>query len=62
MDRGETQLQTDLLSRDQIGQAKGVILERFDVDNDRAFEMLKSLRQESNTKLTEVARRVIDTR
>lgn len=58
----ETQLRTALLSRDQIGQAKGVIMERFDVDDGRAFEMLKGLSQESNTKLTEVARRVIDTR
>ncbi len=58
----DAQLRTALLSRDQIGQAKGVIMERFGVDEDRAFNMLRRLSQENNTKLTEVARRVIETR
>lgn len=58
----EQQLETALLSRDQIGQAKGIIMERFAVDDVRAFQMLRQLSQESNTKLTEVARRVITTR
>ena len=56
------QLQTALLTRDRIGQAKGIIMERFRVDDVRAFDMLKQLSQESNTKLTDVAQKVIDTR
>lgn len=56
------QLETALLSRDRIGQAKGIIMERYGVDDVRAFDMLRQLSQESNTKLTEVARRVIDSR
>ncbi|MCV7180143.1 GAF and ANTAR domain-containing protein, partial [Mycolicibacterium sphagni] len=34
------QLKSALNSRDLIGQAKGIIMERFDVDAVRAFEML----------------------
>ena len=58
----EQQLQAALLSRDQIGQAKGIIMERYGVDAVRAFEMLLQLSQEGNVKLIDVARRVIDTR
>jgi hypothetical protein len=56
------QLETALLSRDRIGQAKGIIMERYRVDDMRAFDMLRMLSQESNTKLAEVAAKVIDTR
>ncbi|MCV7015302.1 GAF and ANTAR domain-containing protein [Mycolicibacterium madagascariense] len=58
----EQQLKAALLSRDRIGQAKGVIMERFGVDDVRAFEMLRQLSQEANTKLIDVAERVISTR
>lgn len=56
------QLQSALTSRDVIGQAKGIIMERFNVDAVRAFEMLRELSQTGNIKLVEVAQRVIDTR
>ncbi|OBF81202.1 histidine kinase [Mycobacterium sp. 852002-51163_SCH5372311] len=56
------QLQSALSSRDRIGQAKGIIMERFNVDDVRAFDMLRQLSQEDNTPLTEIAQRVIDTR
>jgi GAF domain-containing protein len=56
------QLQSALSTRDRIGQAKGIIMERFGIDDVRAFAMLQKLSQDSNTKLTEVAQRVIDTR
>jgi len=55
-------LQSAVASRDRIGQAKGIIMERFDVDDVRAFDMLRRLSQESNTSLVGIARRVIDTR
>lgn len=58
--RGE-QLESALASRDLIGQAKGIIMERFKVDALRAFEMLRELSQTGNTKLVEVAQRVVDT-
>jgi hypothetical protein len=56
------QLHAALLSRDRIGQAKGIIMERFGVDEVRAFGMLQRLSQESNTRLADIAARVIDTR
>jgi GAF domain-containing protein len=60
--RHAEQMQTALSTRDRIGQAKGVIMERFGVDDVRAFEMLRLLSQESQTKLADVAQRVLDTR
>jgi GAF domain-containing protein len=56
------QLKSALSTRDRIGQAKGIIMERFGVDEVRAFGMLRELSQESNIKLVDVAQRVIDTR
>lgn len=60
--RQEEQLQSALSSRDLIGQAKGIIMERYNVDAVRAFEMLRELSQSGNVKLVDVARQVIDTR
>jgi GAF domain-containing protein len=58
----EGHLRAALLTRDRIGQAKGIIMERFGVDDVRAFQMLRQLSQEENIKLVEIAGRVIDTR
>jgi GAF domain-containing protein len=56
------QLQSALTTRDRIGQAKGIIMERFNVDDVQAFAMLRQLSQDSNVKLIDVAQQVIDTR
>jgi GAF domain-containing protein len=56
------QLESALSTRDRIGQAKGIIMERFGVDDVQAFEMLRKLSQDGNTRLTDVAQRVIETR
>ncbi len=56
------QLQSALSTRDRIGQAKGIIMERFGIDDIRAFGMLRQLSQDTNTKLLDIAQRVIDTR
>ncbi|MGY4711063.1 ANTAR domain-containing protein [Mycolicibacterium sp. CBM1] len=56
------QLESALSTRDTIGQAKGVIMERFKVDALRAFEMLRELSQTTNTRLVDIATRVIETR
>ena len=56
------QLQSALSTRDRIGQAKGIIMERFGIDDVRAFAMLRQLSQDTNTKLIDVAQKVIDTR
>jgi GAF domain-containing protein len=49
-------------SRDIIGQAKGLIMERFRVDAVQAFALMARLSQDSNTKLVDVAQGVIETR
>lgn len=56
------QLTSALTTRDRIGQAKGIIMERYQVDDVQAFEMLRHLSQDSNIKLIDVAQQVIDTR
>ena len=56
------ELQSALSTRDRIGQAKGIIMERYGVDDIRAFEMLRKLSQDSNTRLADIAQRVIETR
>ncbi|WIM88758.1 GAF and ANTAR domain-containing protein [Candidatus Mycobacterium wuenschmannii] len=60
--RDSQQLQAALLSRDIIGQAKGMLMERFQVDAVGAFDMLRKLSQQMNVRLHEVAQRVVDTR
>jgi len=60
--QNEAQLQTALMTRDRIGQAKGMIMERYGVDDVQAFHMLRRLSQESNTKLADIADKVIEAR
>jgi transcriptional regulator with GAF, ATPase, and Fis domain len=60
--RQSEQLVSALSTRDRIGQAKGIIMERFNVDDVAAFEMLRRLSQDTNTKLVDVAAKVIATR
>lgn len=55
----QEQFDSALASRDIIGQAKGMVMERFDVDAGRAFELLKTLSQNSNIPVAEVARRLV---
>jgi transcriptional regulator with GAF, ATPase, and Fis domain len=52
------QFESALASRDVIGQAKGIIMERFDVDAVRAFELLRRISQESNTPVSQIAARL----
>jgi GAF domain-containing protein len=52
-------LQNALDSRTVIGQAQGVLMERFDVDADRAFAILRRYSQDGNIRLIEVARTVV---
>lgn len=49
-------LTTALNSRDLIGQAKGMLMERFDITDHEAFTMLVESSQQTNLKLREVAR------
>jgi len=44
-----------LASRDVIGQAKGVLMERYKITSDQAFALLAKASQDTNRKLHEVA-------
>ena len=57
--RKEAQLAQAVISRDLIGQAKGVLIERFKIDGDRAFLVLTRVSQHSNRKLVDVAHELV---
>ena len=50
-----------LASRDLIGQAKGVLMERYKITADQAFALLARASQDTNRKLTEVAEHLAHT-
>ncbi|RDH80550.1 ANTAR domain-containing protein [Mycolicibacterium moriokaense] len=51
----QEQFRSALASRDLIGQAKGILMERFNINAVAAFELLRTLSQESNVKLVDIA-------
>jgi hypothetical protein len=59
MMRRDQQFRSALASRDVIGQAKGRMMERFDIDDAQAFSMLKLMSQQSNTPIAQVAQRIV---
>lgn len=54
-------LEQALESRTVIGQAQGILMERFTVDADRAFAILRRYSQDTNVKLADVAGRLVQT-
>ncbi len=60
MMRRQDQFRSALATRDIIGQAKGVIMERFNLDAVEAFELLRRLSQQSNMRLVDIAAALID--
>lgn len=48
-----------LASRDVIGQAKGMLMERYAIGAAQAFDLLVRLSQESNVKLREIADQLV---
>jgi GAF domain-containing protein len=57
--RRDEQFQRALASRDIIGQAKGMIMERYGVDAVQAFELLRKLSQDSNVPLIQIATELV---
>lgn len=53
-------LQDALESRNTIGQAQGLLMERYGTDADRAFDMLVRLSQETHIKVRDVAARLVE--
>jgi GAF domain-containing protein len=60
--RHEASMNQAVDARKLVGQAMGILMERYDLDGDRAFEVLKRYSQHNNRKLRDVAQQLIDTR
>ncbi|MFD8524568.1 ANTAR domain-containing protein [Streptomyces capillispiralis] len=54
------QLTEAMRTRDLIGQATGILMERLDIDAAGAFDSLVRASQRENVKLRDLARRVVD--
>ena len=50
-----------MATRNMIGMAQGILMERLKITPDQAFGVLSRLSQERNEKLREVARRLVET-
>ncbi|QPP05649.1 GAF and ANTAR domain-containing protein [Streptomyces bathyalis] len=59
--RTHAQLHTALETRHNIGEAIGIVMERYHLDEDQAFSVLKKSSQDRNTKLREIVRIVTET-
>jgi AmiR/NasT family two-component response regulator len=57
----EQTLTEALATRNLIGQAVGIVMERYQLDSDRAFAFLVRLSQSANKKLRTVAATLVDT-
>lgn len=57
--RRSEQFKAALSSRDIIGQAKGMIMERYKIDEHQAFGLLKRLSQDHNIPLADIARQLV---
>ena len=55
-------LRTALSSRTLIGQAEGVLMHAFDIDQNQAFAYLQRLSQNANVKLAKIAEQIIENR
>ena len=57
----EQHLRAAMATRNLIGQAQGILMERFKLTAEQAFTVLSRVSQQSNVKLRDVAQRLIDT-
>ncbi len=55
-------LNTALVNRTIIGQAEGILMERFGISGERAFQVLRRVSSHTNLKLHRVANQLIETR
>lgn len=60
--RSEESLLQALDTRTLIGQAQGILMERFDLDADHAFSVLRRYSQESNRRIGEIVKEIVATR
>lgn len=59
-DLHEAQLRRAIESRDIIGQAKGILMQRRGIGADEAFDLLRRVSQDLNVKVVELARTLAD--
>jgi GAF domain-containing protein len=57
----EQHLRAAMATRTLIGQAQGILMERFKMTTEQAFAVLSRISQQSNVKLRDVAQRLVDT-
>jgi GAF domain-containing protein len=57
----EQHLRSAMATRNTIGMAQGILMERLKITPDQAFGVLSRLSQEHNVKLRDVARRLVET-
>lgn len=57
--RKEAQLAKAVVSRDVIGQAKGILMERYNISGERAFLVLTRISQDTNRKLYDIANELV---
>jgi GAF domain-containing protein len=60
--RHEETLARAIDARKLVGQAMGILMERYQIDGDQAFAILRRYSQDNNIKLRDVAQRLIDER
>ena len=58
---GQQQLETALTTRTVIGQATGVVMERWGLDAADAFSVLRRLSQTHNLKIRDIATHIVET-
>ncbi|MBD0292493.1 MAG: GAF and ANTAR domain-containing protein [Jiangellaceae bacterium] len=59
--RNETGLRTAIATRTVIGQAEGIVMERYGLDSNGAFQLLRRYSQHHNVKLRTVAEALVET-
>jgi AmiR/NasT family two-component response regulator len=61
VDRREAALHRGRSTRDVIGQAKGILMERQHLSAGDAFDLLRRVSQQLNRKLTDIAQHLAET-
>lgn len=57
-----SQYDSALASRTVIGQAEGIMMERFALSGEQAFAVLRRVSQDTNTRLRDIAAKLVETR
>ncbi len=60
-DEGRDTIQAALATREMIGQAEGILMEREHTTADQAYDILRRASQHLNTKIRDVAQAIVDT-